>query len=62
MGLGASVGGGEGAVCGDSGLAPMVTLRRPRNDPSGVTETRWTGTLLRPWNSPSGTKETWRAL
>ena len=62
MGLGTSVGGGEGAVCGDSGLDPMVTLRRSRNDPSGATETRWTGSLLLPWNIPSGAKETWRAL
>ena len=47
---------------GDGGLALMVTLRHPRNDPSGATETRSTGTLLRPWNSPSGEKETRRAL
>ena len=41
---------------GDGGLAPMVTLRRPRNDPSGATETRWIGALLRPRNSPAGGK------
>ena len=48
MAIGASVGGGEGGVFGDSGLAPMVTLRCSRNDLLGVTEMRWTGTLLRP--------------
>ena len=47
---------------GDGGLAPMVTLRRPRNYPSGATEMRWTGTLLRHRNSPSEAKETRRAL
>ena len=47
---------------GDDGLDPMVTLRRPRNDLSGATETRWTGTLLRPRNILSGAKETRRAL
>ena len=47
---------------GDDGLDPMVTLRRPRNDLSGATETRWTGTILCPQNILSGAKETRRAL